>query len=744
MSVELPSIAIDEPSHVTVNVSSELSFEARRSIQKISVQTSLESLEQIDWNVDLLARRHLTSKFPTLFIRNETKATDTFGGIINRIGENLVSNGVLSIDNWQQVFSSLVLLDNFPSRWIEVDNFLILGTSHPSLSACHHVFYRLEEPSDLGFKDPIRFIALIIGPTRMKPTKSVTAVTHSYASAFSDHQLQHDLIQCANGEEAKAAIVAFLDRATSGESPPLPKAGHVIPSRVGPILFGSLFHDVKSRFPLYWSDWRDGVDSARAIARTTAATFFLYFACLLPAIAFGAHNQYNTNGKITVAKTILAQGAGGVIFSLLAGQPMVVLLNTAPLAIYIQLTYEIATRNNFDFWGFYALIGLFNGCFLVLYGITSASSLMKHSSRFVEEIFALFITIAFIVDGTKPIAEELRDKIYTCDGGSTSANGCDAFYPLLLVILAFVTLWICFKLSNFRNTVYFRLGVREAISDYALPLGVLLASGFRHAVFFPLHIPEFSADKGHLLSPADFSSIPLWGYFVALGLGFLLSLLFFVDQNISAALANALPHKLKKWGGYHIDLFVVGLINIALSLLGLPWIHGALPHSALHVRALATLQKVYHQGHVEEKFVQVQETRASGFLSHVLLAVSVLLLPNPLRFIPLPVLYGVFWYLGVKALVGNQFWNRILLLITDRRSYPPSVADRQVSQKEMHLFTTVQIICLLVFCFVSFYPNPYLTAAFPVVIVLLIPLRRFVMPKFLSRRAIAILDAYFG
>ena len=45
--------------------------------------------------------------------------------------------------------------------------------------------------------------------------------------------------------------------------------------------------------------------------------------------------------------------------------------------------------------------------------------------------------------------------------------------------------------------------------------------------------------------------------------------------------------RLKKGRSYHYDLFVVAVINSIMSIFGLPWVHPALPHSPLHVKALA-------------------------------------------------------------------------------------------------------------------------------------------------------------
>ena len=58
--------------------------------------------------------------------------------------------------------------------------------------------------------------------------------------------------------------------------------------------------------------------------------------------------------------------------------------------------------------------------------------------------------------------------------------------------------------------------------------------------------------------------------------------------------------RLKKGPAYHLDLLVVALLNGLLSLLGLPWVHAAIPHSPLHVRALADVEERIDQGHIFE------------------------------------------------------------------------------------------------------------------------------------------------
>ena len=156
---------------------------------------------------------------------------------------------------------------------------------------------------------------------------------------------------------------------------------------------------------------------------------------------------------------------------------------------------------------------------------------------------------------------------------------------------------------------------------------------------------------------ADIFNLPLVAYFVCLLLGFSLSFLFFIDQNITSAIVNNSQNKsvlvywfifklvifrLKKGSSQSLDLFVVAILNVFLSMVGLPWMHGALPHSPLHLRALADVEERVSQGHVHEVIMNVRETRLASLIAHVLILLSTFyLLPYPLQLIPTSVLHGL-------------------------------------------------------------------------------------------------------
>ena len=55
-----------------------------------------------------------------------------------------------------------------------------------------------------------------------------------------------------------------------------------------------MYEDLKQRIPFYLSDFYDGFAGEKTLHKTISATIFLYFACILPAIAFGVLNLSNT------------------------------------------------------------------------------------------------------------------------------------------------------------------------------------------------------------------------------------------------------------------------------------------------------------------------------------------------------------------------------------------------------------------------------------------------------------------
>lgn len=666
-------------------------------------------------------------------------------------------------------------------------SWICAACSLPSLQRRRVAIARLKHPANLGrTSQEIRFFILVLAPMREKGTKNAVETARTFATLLADIECRQMLLDAKTEEEFKQMLHQHAkDLAIQQSYPPKHSRSRasVGPfdvtegSRQGCCVGRGLRGDLKRRLPHYWSDFRDGVIGNKTPQKVISTTLFLYFACILPSIAFGVLNDKNTKGLIDVKKVIISQTLCGIFFALFGGQPLIVMLTTAPLALYIKILYTICEDLELDFFAMYALVGIWNSIFLCIYSFSDASKLMKWSTRSTEEIFSLFVSIAFCVDAFKDLASEF-DKHYhspACTASSAlaaiaisavpsindsntyptttllsntsselmlavSSSECHRDSSILYLLLMLGTLWLGVTLYNFTKSPFLDASKREALADYALPVAVLTMSFVGSYVFRSTEADQFTYNDGDGLKLTRFEHISLGMVAGSMGLGFCLSLLFFMDQNISSALVNNPANKLKKGTAYHLDLFVVALMNCFVSIFGLPWVHAALPHSPLHVRALADVEERVDQGHVYHIVVRVRETRLTLLLSHVLIGLSILMLPSPLQYIPKAVLYGLFLYIAYTALDGNQLFERIVLLITEQAAYPPNHYVRRVPQRKMHMFTAVQLVQLGSLCGFGFAPWPYLKMVFPLLIFSFLPIRHKLVPYLIDLKFLDALD----
>ncbi|KAM3937996.1 solute carrier family 4 member 11 isoform 3-T3 [Leptodactylus fuscus] len=667
-----------------------------------------------------------------------------------------------------------------------------------SLQRRHVCISRLERPQNWGENScEVRFVILVLAPPKMKSTKTATEVGRTFATMFSDIAFRQKLLETKTEEEFKEALVHQRHLLTVVNRHASVSDGHKVHShkplkdlllvpRAGPSrqlqeflnVGKGVFDDIARRLPVYPLDFTDGIiGNNKAIGKYITTMIFLYFACLLPSIAFGSLNDESTGGVIDVQKTIVGQCIGGVIYALFSGQPLVVLLTTAPLALYINVIRGICDDYNLDFKAFYAWTGLWNSCFLVLYSLFNCSLLMKLFKRSTEEIIALFISITFVLDALKGIIKIFNkyylnapgsyghdpkgsndsflnvtlppDTLFNSTLNSSILPGGDHHHiqhgkesAVLSLMLMFGTLWLGHTLYQFKKSPYLHSRVREMLSDCALPISVLTFSVVGSYFFQDISISQFNYIKTEsLFVLAPIGSLSMGSITSAMGLGFLLSMLFFIEQNIVASLTNAPENRLVKGTAYHWDLLLVALINTGLSIFGMPWIHAAFPHSPMHVRALAYVEERVEHGHIYETIVSVKETRLTSLVANILVGLSLFLLPFPLQWIPKPVLYGLFLYIALTSIDGSQLFERVALLLKEQTAYPPTHYIRRVPQRKIHYFTGLQVLQLVILCGFGMSPLPYMKMIFPLIMIGMIPIRYNLLPKIIESKYLDAMDA---
>ncbi|GAB4145041.1 MAG: hypothetical protein Tsb009_17000 [Planctomycetaceae bacterium] len=568
------------------------------------------------------------------------------------------------------------------------------------------VFIRLAHSLNLGAPDgiPTRFLFVLLGPTGVaaRHLDTLTAI----ARIMSDDEFRYDARRARNGVELSAALARFLERTSA----PPHEEEEQIPEGLQYTgkLFGGLRGDIRRRLPHYVSDFRDGIHP-----KSLAAICFLVFAFLAPAVTFGGIMNRMTDGQIGAVQMITATAVCGCVYALIAGQPLAILGGTGPLLIFTSIFYHLCKHQiGIEFLPAYAWTGLWTAGLLILLAATDACVLMRYFTRFTDEIFAALISIIFIIEAVNALAR----MFHNLDEASHHATA------LLTVLLALGTYYIAMSLSGFRRSRYLLQWMREFLADFgptiALVCMSLVAIWLHEVDLEVIDVSTSDSDEPWLI---DLWAAPVWVRFAAVVPALLAVMLIFINQNITGRLVNSRQHKLKKGEAYHLDLAIVGLLIGVCSLFGLPWVIATIVPSLNHVRSLATTEEVVVPGgETRERIIHVRETRVTGLAIHLLIGLMLFLLPY-LKYVPMPVLYGLLLYMGVVSILGNQFFERLSLWIMDSQLYPATHYIRRVPKATIHKYTLLQLGCLALLWIIK--SNNQIGIIFPLFVAFLVPIR---------------------
>ncbi|XP_025023874.1 sodium bicarbonate cotransporter 3 isoform X2 [Python bivittatus] len=550
--------------------------------------------------------------------------------------------------------------------------------------------------------------------------------------------------------QEKRKIPKFPNGAASPGEPLNEEGHHAGPElqRTGR-LFGGLILDIKRKTSFFLSDFKDALS-----LQCLASILFLYCACMSPVITFGGLLGEATEGRISAIESLFGASLTGIAYSLFAGQPLTILGSTGPVLVFEKILFKFCKDYGLSYLSLRTSIGLWTSFLCILLVATDASSLVCYITRFTEEAFAALICIIFIYEALEKLfhlgevypfnMHNDLDKLtlYSCVcaeppnpsnktlelwmkanqslgtipwtnltvkecnnlhgifvGSACGQHG--PYFPDVLfwsVILFFTTFFLSSFLKQFKTKRYFPTKVRSTISDFAVFLTIVIMVFVDYLVGVPspkLNVPEkfepTRSDRGWLINPLGGN--PWWTLVIAAVPALLCTILIFMDQQITAVIINRKEHKLKKGCGYHLDLLMVGIMLGICSIMGLPWFVAATVLSISHVNSLKVESECSAPGE-QPKFLGIREQRVTGLMIFVLMGLSVFM-TSVLKFIPMPVLYGVFLYMGVSSLKGIQFFDRIKLFGMPAKHQPDLIYLRYVPLWKVHVFTVVQLTCLV-------------------------------------------------
>lgn len=296
---------------------------------------------------------------------------------------------------------------------------------------------------------------------------------------------------------------------------------------------------------------------------------------------------------------------------------------------------------------------------------------------------------------------------------------------LFCTILALGTFFIAYYLRHFRNSKFLGRSARRALGDFGVPIAIIVM------VFLDYITPGTYTDKLKVpegLSPSNPEvrgwvippsvGIPIWGAFAAVVPALLVYILIFMETHISELIIDKKERKLKKGSGFHVDIVLICLLNVGCGFIGAPWMCAATVRSVTHVAAVTVMSRTHAPGE-KPHIIEVKEQRLSALLVSTLIGLSVLMSPL-LRLVPMAVLFGVFLYMGISSINGIQFFERCRLFFMPVKHHPRVSYVRRVQTLKMHLFTIIQLMCLVVLWIVK---SSQISLAFPFFLILMVPLR---------------------
>ncbi|XP_041121473.1 band 3 anion transport protein-like isoform X2 [Polyodon spathula] len=512
--------------------------------------------------------------------------------------------------------------------------------------------------------------------------------------------------------------------------------------------FGGLVKDIKRRYPHYLSDITDALNP-----QVLAAVIFIYFAALSPAVTFGGLLGEKTMNWMGVSELLVSTAVQGVLFSLLGAQPLLVIGFSGPLLVFEEAFFDFCKDQDFEYIVGRVWIGFWLTLIVVVIVVFEGSFLVRFISRFTQEIFSFLISLIFIYETFSKLFKIFQqhpllknyEYLNSTAGNSTAYSTPKKPHPntaLLSLVLMIGTFFIAFFLRKFKNSMFLPGTIRRIIGDFGVPISILImvlidffiSDTYTQKLSVPSGLSvSRKNDRDWFISPMGLKKeFPIWMMFASVVPALLVFILIFLESQITTLIVSKPDRKMVKGSGFHLDLLlVVGMGGVG-ALFGLPWLSAATVRSVTHANALTVMSKG-----AKPEIEKVLEQRVSGMLVAILVGLSILMEPI-LKLIPLAVLFGIFLYMGVTSLNGIQLFDRMLLLLVPPKYHPDEAYIHRVKTWRMHMFTLIQIVCLVLLWGIK---SSSASLALPFILILTIPLRRFLLPRLFSELEIKCLDA---
>ena len=279
---------------------------------------------------------------------------------------------------------------------------------------------------------------------------------------------------------------------------------------------------------------------------------------------------------------------------------------------------------------------------------------MRYVTTFSTEIFSLLNSIIYFHKAVQELQRAHDDLSFA------------AFLYAIIGAIGTMLVAIFFSTAESWKPLFHRY-VRMGLAEYAAAISIIIFIGMPHVGELASLDRQTLQVSSHNFRPSSpdrsvffvqFWHLSIGWVFAAVVPGFIITILFFFDHEVSSIICTGDRYGIRKPGGFAWDIILLGTTTALCGMLGIPPANGLLPQAPLHSESLLHSEReevtvlIADEEKVENRTVRrVYEQRWSAFLH----AGAILVFISPplqtvLGLTPTSVLAGLFMFMGEQSL----------------------------------------------------------------------------------------------
>ncbi|XP_063685626.1 electroneutral sodium bicarbonate exchanger 1-like isoform X3 [Bolinopsis microptera] len=699
-------------------------------------------------------------------------------GILARISEGLspeVSPSASGINSRTNSEQDLVKMKQHFLRKLppdtEASNVMIGKLEYLEANIC--VTIRLSHSILLGdlteVPIPTRFIFLLLCPDHSQIDH--VEVGRAASTLFSDEMFYEAAYSASSKAEVIQGIDRFLEKAIV--IPPSewnPKMKITVPEEEedveeeeedlnsGPDVafyahvkpFGGVLHDLNALKSRYRKDWIRVIRLLPLLATLQFSVQLLCHTLLLIQLA-------SPQIRYPVSLTLIGVGVMGMVTSLASCVPLVVCSVSLPVILWEIAFSSVLSKFGVSYATVRPLLGVVSGVLLMVSSVLNAGNLLPAVSVFVYETVMTALPLSLVITILLMLLRyPLESNLLLCSIVLTlftvvflkiwqaitdSTMFTKKIRAVLKTLNLFTLIFITFFLVYFtsletspyptRDTTalskltesFFDKPPAQVVNSNSTQLrnvqyGNNMTGNFSKNIPIQIGYPAFPAEVGVVTA--------------GVVSGVLLTVLVVLMLGVVQSWINQPNHRVRKFSGRFWDQCLVGMGVLFSGVFGLPFL---IPDLILTPILLHLLSKT---SVTNQDMLYVKEQRATLTLSSLTMIIPCLLAFKLHLAVPLPLCWGVILFSSILGLRHTQLFERCKILLQSEKYHPEKGYVANTPQKVINSFTILQIVLTLVLVIVLV--TPYTCVALPVVLVLLIVMRRQLLPLVMFDEQISLLE----